>query len=305
MQTAAVPESKDRSCPGGYRLGLYEKSMPSGMSLRDKLCLTKECGFDYLEISIDETDEKLSRLTWDDDTLNRLRRDSEQTGVPILSMCLSGHRKYPLGSHDSKIREKSLDILARAIRFAAVTGVRIVQLAGYDVYYEQSDEFTKACFFEGLKKAARLAAEYGIILAFETMETSFMDTVGKAMKYVDLVRSPYLGLYPDIGNLKNAACLYDSDVVDDLKTGKGHIFAAHLKETMPGVYRNMLFGTGHTEYLPCLQELLSQGVCLFVGEFWYAEGRDFRQDICRSAQFLRGKIECAGQQIQQNAETIF
>ena len=47
-----------------YLLGQYEKSMPHSMSLREKLLLSRKCGFDYLEISVDETDEKLSRLDW-------------------------------------------------------------------------------------------------------------------------------------------------------------------------------------------------------------------------------------------------
>ena len=51
-------------------------------------------------------------------------------------MCLSGHRKYPLGSHDKEIQKKSLEIMKKAIDFAADLGIRIIQLAGYDVYYE-------------------------------------------------------------------------------------------------------------------------------------------------------------------------
>ncbi len=46
-------------------------------------------------------------------------------------MCLSGHRKYPLGSHDKEIQKKSLEIMKKAIDFAADLGVRIIQLAGY------------------------------------------------------------------------------------------------------------------------------------------------------------------------------
>ena len=47
-----------------YLLGQYEKSMPSNLTWEKKLTLNKEFGFDYLEISIDEKDEKLSRLDW-------------------------------------------------------------------------------------------------------------------------------------------------------------------------------------------------------------------------------------------------
>lgn len=45
-----------------YLLGLYEKAMPNTLSVREKLFATKKAGFDFMEISIDETDEKLSRL---------------------------------------------------------------------------------------------------------------------------------------------------------------------------------------------------------------------------------------------------
>ena len=88
-----------------------------------------------------------------------------------------------------------------------------------------------------------MAAKQGVLLGFETMETPFMDTVEKAMAYVKDVDQAYLGVYPDIGNLKNASLLYNVDVNEDIMTGKGHIFATHLKETVPGKYREIPFGT--------------------------------------------------------------
>ena len=61
------------------------------------------------------------------------------------------------------------------------------------------------------------------------METPFMDTVEKAMAYVKDVDQAYLGVYPDIGNLKNASLLYNVDVNEDIMTGKGHIFCNTFK----------------------------------------------------------------------------
>ena len=43
-------------------LGIYEKAMPESFSFADKLKTAEAAGFDYLEISIDESDKKLSRL---------------------------------------------------------------------------------------------------------------------------------------------------------------------------------------------------------------------------------------------------
>lgn len=45
----------------GYQLGLYEKAMPTELSWREKLLCAGQAGFDYVEISIDETDERLAR----------------------------------------------------------------------------------------------------------------------------------------------------------------------------------------------------------------------------------------------------
>ena len=53
------------------------------------------------------------------------------------------------------------------------------------------------------------------------------------MEYVALADSNYLTVYPDLGNLTNAAKTYQTSVEDDIRTGKGHLCAMHLKETVP------------------------------------------------------------------------
>ena len=281
----------------GYSLGLYEKAIPSGMDFPEMLELTQQCGFDRLEISIDESDDRLARLNWSEGRQAALFTLCHETGVAIKTMCLSGHRRYPLGSHEKTVREQSVDIMRRAIDFCANAGISLIQLAGYDVYYETGDETTRQYFFENLCRSAEYAASRGVALGFETMETPFMDTVEKAMAYVSRVNSAWLGVYPDIGNLKNAAVLYGTDVVEDLQKGEGHIFAGHLKETRPGVYRNMQFGEGHTEYQRNLVCLLGMGVRMFTGEFWYQDGQDYRTVISASNKFLREKIFAAGKEL--------
>lgn len=119
-----------------------------------------------------------------------------------------------------------------------------------------------------------------------------MDTVEKAMHYVDIINSPYLGIYPDIGNLKNAAVKYGTDVIEDLKKGAGHIFAAHLKETNPGIYRDMKFGSGgHTEYERSIKELKNQKVSIYTGEFWDHGEENYKEIIKDSYEFLVNKLK--------------
>ena len=274
-----------------YSLGLYEKAMPSTLTWREKAEACKRAGFDRLEISIDETDEKLARIDKTGSDYRDFVRELQTCGVPIQSMCLSGHRRFSLGSRDPETRARGLDIMEKAIRLAADVGIRIIQLAGYDVYYEETGADTVAAFGENLERSVEMAACAGVVLGFETMETPFMDTVTKSMAYVDACNSPYLGVYPDIGNLCNAAVLYGTSFLEDLQRGAGHIFAAHLKETKPGHYREIPFGTGHTKYDVALDELKRQGVYFLTGEFWYIGAEDWEADLREANDFLREKIE--------------
>ena len=259
-----------------YYLGLYEKSMPNTLSWEEKLEVVKEAGFDYLEMSIDETEEKLARL---DQPVDEIKKAIEKTGVPIKSICLSGHRKYPLGSHDPKIRERGMKIMEKAICLAARLGVRVIQLAGYDVYYEPSTLETKKRFLKNLKKASELAEKAGVQLGLETMENEFMNTVEKAMKYVTLCDSNYLKIYPDIGNLTNAAVSYQSDVLEDMELGRGNLTSLHLKETLPGRFREVPYGTGHVDFEAAINKAWNLGVRRFVTEFWYTGNENWKADI--------------------------
>lgn len=269
-----------------YTLGLYEKAMPKQLSWKEKLTAAKEAGYDFVEISIDETDEKLARLNMPADERLELVRLMAEVGVPLRTMCLSGHRKYPLGSSDPDTCKRGMEIMEKAIRLAEDIGIRIIQLAGYDVYYEESSQETRERFEKNLRKAAMMAAEAGVVMGFETMETEFMNTVEKAMHYVKLVDSCYLNVYPDSGNITNAAVSYGTDVLDDLKSGAGHLAAVHLKETVPGKFREIPYGTGHVNFEEIVHTSWELGVRRYVTEFWYTGNPEWKKDL----DFARGMM---------------
>lgn len=262
-----------------YSLGLYEKSMPSELCWEEKLSAAKAAGYDFVEISIDETDEKLSRLDMSEQERRKLILIMREIGMPIRTMCLSGHRKYPLGSSDPEVCARGMEIMDKAIRLADDLGIRIIQLAGYDVYYEESQRETKNRFLAHLKEAVHHAGCAGVFLGFETMETEFMNTVEKAMKYVTLVNSSYLQVYPDIGNLTNAAYTYKNDALEDLELGKGHLLAMHLKETSPGKFREVPYGTGHVAFEEAIRRAWDLQIRKFVTEFWYTGNPEWKEDL--------------------------
>lgn len=271
-------------------LTVYEKAMPGELGWREKLEAAKDAGFDGVEISIDETDAKLSRLDWTSEQRRELLLLTRETGMCVQTMCLSGHRKYPLGSSDPAICARGMEIAQKAIDFAYDVGIRIIQLAGYDVYYEESTPETRARFGANLKNVVNMAAEKGVILAFETMETPFMNTVAKAMAYVDAVRSPYLQVYPDVGNISNGT----ADVAADIEAGWGHIAAAHLKETVPGIFRDRHYGDGAVDFPLVTRKLREQGVGLYNAEFWYDltyKNGDWQGALKEAHDFLRPLLE--------------
>ena len=165
-----------------HPLGIYEKALPKTLSWPERLALAKSCGFDFVEMSVDETDERLSRLDWSVAQRTSLVGAMLESGVAIPSMCLSAHRRFPFGSHDENVRQQARSIMTKAIYLARDLGIRTIQLAGYDVYYEEQDEGTQQRFTEGLAWAVEQAAGAQVMLAVEIMDTEFMNYITKWKK---------------------------------------------------------------------------------------------------------------------------
>lgn len=138
-------------------LGIYEKALPAGECWLERLRLAKTLGFDFVEMSVDETDARLARLDWSRASRALVSAVAE-TGVRVPSMCLSAHRRFPLGSEDDAVRAQGLEIMRKAIQFAQDVGIRVIQLAGDDVYYQQANDETRCRFRDGLKESVDMAS---------------------------------------------------------------------------------------------------------------------------------------------------
>ncbi|HCB7789905.1 TPA: L-ribulose-5-phosphate 3-epimerase [Escherichia coli] len=97
-----------------HPLGIYEKALAKDLSWPERLVLAKSCGFDFVEMSVDETDERLSRLDWSAAQRASLVTAMIETGVAIPSMCLSAHRRFPFGSRDDVVRQRAREIMDTA-----------------------------------------------------------------------------------------------------------------------------------------------------------------------------------------------
>jgi predicted hexulose-6-phosphate isomerase len=273
-------------------VGLYEKALPASMCWEERLAAAGQAGYDFVEISIDESDERLSRLDWSVSERAEMRRAISNSGIPIMTMCLSGHRKYPLGSHDPAIRRQGQEILRKAIEFAGDVGLRVVQVMAYDVFYETSDAETGANFVEGLELGTRWAGEAGVMLGLENLDTDFVDSIRKGLKIIRKIDSPWLRLYPDIGNLAAAGYFPPEEIL----LAKGQMIGVHVKDAMPKIIRGIPYGEGIVPFRETFQALVKIGFWGLIGaEIWgqmhggpdpiehVASARRFIQDLIAEA----------------------
>ena len=262
-----------------YCLGIYEKAMPE-VGWQEKLTIAREAGYDFVEISIDASEEKISRVYADRAARKALVDLCWQESMPIRTLNASALTKYALGDPDEAVSGRGLDIALHALELADDLGVRIVMIPGYDVYFKPHSADTEARFLANLTRLTDRAAVLGVQLGFETMENDFMNTVQKAMYYVKLANSNYLRLYPDIGNTTNACVRYGADPIADLRLGAGSIAVLHLKETCPGRFREVPYGTGHVNFPAAIAAARELGVRRFVTEFWYKPGGETPKEVC-------------------------
>ena len=273
----------------GHLLGLYEKALPPEWAWEKRLLTAKELGFDYMEISIDESDERIERLFWDKHQRRKLLEICKDLDIPLLSMCLSTHRRFPFGSADSATRKKARELMERAISFSEDLGIRVIQLAGYDVYYEKSTSESLQHFIDGLKWSSKLAERNQVMLAMEIMDTELMNSITKSLWYEEQVGSPWYKLYPDVGNLS----AWGNNVEDELEKGISSIVSIHLKDTkavtkdFKGQFKCVPFGEGCVDFAGCfakLEELHYTG--RYLVEMWNDPSIDNEDRILHSVKFL-------------------
>jgi L-ribulose-5-phosphate 3-epimerase len=280
-----------------HPLGIYEKALPKHLSWPERLALAKACGFDFVEMSVDESDERLARLSWSKEQRLSLVSAVLETGISIPSMCLSGHRRFPFGSHDEATRQQAYLIMAQAIQLAKDVGIRTIQLAGYDVYYEQQDEGTLARFTEGMQWAVERAAAAQVMLSVEIMDTEFMSSISKWKSWDTLLASPWFTVYPDVGNLS----AWGNDVMQELRLGIDRIAAIHLKDTFPvtatspGQFRDVPFGTGCVDFVALfrtLKQLNYRGA--FLIEMWTEKADEPVAEILQARRWIEQQMQQGG-----------
>ncbi|MFT8703636.1 MAG: L-ribulose-5-phosphate 3-epimerase [Oenococcus oeni] len=279
-------------------LGIYEKALPKKTDWIEKLDLADQLGFNFVEMSIDESDQRLSRLDWDLQERLKVREAIENSPVDIPTLMLSGNRRFPLGSADQKTRQHGVWMVKRAVDLAVDLGIRLIQLAGYDVYYEQKTLTSRELFLRNLKEVVDYAASNKIVLAIETMDDPFIDSIKKIRHIKTMIRSPYLEAYPDLGNIN---AWPENNLPEDLEKGIDIVSAVHLKDTLnvtndfPGKFKNVSFGQGDVDFYGALLTLQRLGYSgSYTIEMWSEDSDNPLDEVKKAKDFFNDLFEKVG-----------
>ena len=280
----------------GISLGVYEKALAggapdSGQDWRAFLAQVPEAGFSFLDVSIDESPRRRARLEWDPAACRAVRGAAEAVGTDIGGGCLSVHRRIAPGSADPEVRRRARRVMARGLRVCHDLGAPVIQIAGYYCYYEEANPDAERWYGQMLADAVPLAARLGVVMGIENVDGTDVTSIRKAMEFVDAVGSPYLQVYPDLGNIAEQGL----DPAVELEAGRGHMVAMHAKDVRPGEPRRVEMGTGVVDWDRSFGLLRSQQwTGRLMIEMWNDDAPDCVQRCASAREFIEDRAAGAG-----------
>lgn len=195
--------------------GMNVWSLPAGLSLEEQFQLTKDAGFNTIELNLSENNAAENIVTGDlalseklDLTLDSTAEDlagikalSEKYQLPISSISTALHWNYPLSANEPEIREKGIAIVRKMIDVCqALGGDAVLVVPGlvkqdvpYDICYDRS--------LAAFKELAPYATERQIHIGIENVWNKFLLSPLEARQFIDAIDNAYVGMYFDAGNI--------------------------------------------------------------------------------------------------------
>lgn len=284
------PVSDLRRADPGVTLGIYEKAL-AGDHLDEIFASAARAGFSFVDLSVDESLERLARLNWSPQERAAVRASARRHAIEIGGLCLSAHRSIAPGSADPAMRRRALEVLLDGIDLCHDLGAPLLQIAGYYAYYENPRDGARADYIDVLRQGSQYAARRGVLLGLENVDGTDVVSVEESLRVAAEIDSAWFGLYPDVGNF----VVQSRDVIPEIRAMAGHALALHVKEARPGEPRRVPMGEGDVPWDQAFVELAAQGWSgRMMIEMWN-DGAPDSEDIASSARaFIVAALERAG-----------
>lgn len=161
-----------------------------GETILDKFKILKELGYDGVEFS--------SPHKFDNQEILAAKA---QTGLEIPGVVNSEHWKSPITSADAAVREKCYQASIQAMNdcklYGGTTMLLVAGIVNDQISY--ADAWTRAK--AEIKRLIPHAKKTGVKIAIENVWNNFLISPLEAARFVDEIKSPWVGWYFDIGNI--------------------------------------------------------------------------------------------------------
>ena len=276
----------------GVELGIYEKALQWNGSWDDLFAQAARGGFAFVDISVDETPEREARLAWTPAQRAAVREAAERSGVALGGPGPPAHRRIAPGTSDPAMRARAREVLVEGIDLCVDLHIPVLQLAGYFAYYEeQPDANARQWYVDCLRYGTEYAARRGIALGIENVDGTDIVSISAAMEVVDEIGSPWLQLYPDIGNIAEQG----KPITAELRRGAGHMLAMHAKDVRRGEPRRVPMGEGIVDWDEAFAELARQNWSgRLMIEMWNDDADDSAERSAVARRFIEGRLAAAG-----------
>lgn len=193
LQAAAALAASASTMPGKlpiYR-GVEFSMLPTQMSIRDRLKLARDCGFEQVECP----------TTPDQKEAAEIKDGAASAGIKIHGVMNMDHWKYPLSSADPAVVQRSLEGARTSLRNAHFWGANTVLIVPgvVDAKTSYADAYTRSQ--ANIRKLLPLAEELRVIIAIEEVWNKFLLSPLEFARYVDEFKSQWVRAYFDVGNV--------------------------------------------------------------------------------------------------------
>jgi len=217
---------------GGIALlkGVNQWCFPEGTPLRQVFEISKDAGYEAVELNVNPEGGVGLTMETTAAEAEAIGKLAGRYGLALRSLSTGLLWRYPLSSSDPAVRGQGRRIVMKQLELAEWLGIDTVLVVPgvvneetpYDACYERS-----RCELEVL---AQEAEKRKVRLGIENVWNKFLLSPLEMRTFVDSFRSPYVGVYFDVGNI----LLYGFPQ-QWIRILKERIFKVHVKDFRTGV----------------------------------------------------------------------
>jgi hexulose-6-phosphate isomerase len=194
-----------------------------------------EMGCQGVELILDEQHNSPEALLSASGELGRLLLDA---GLEVPALATGLFWRYNLASQDTDLRRQGIELVRQGCRVAQAYGARcLLVLAGQQ---EPQVEYARsyATAVASVREAAGYAADLGLVIGVENVQTSFVISPGEYAQFLVDVDHPAAQAYLDFGNGVSVGPSYPENWITAVR---GRIAMVHAKD----------YDQGFGSYVPC------------------------------------------------------